>query len=154
MATTQLRRVALAGAALASVFLLSACNPGTTPAGSYPGEPEVEHAVEEDEEGAAEEEEHAVEDETSAVWLQQGAKLAVTTWGSSTCPVVGTDIKVVAPAGEGNTVEIITKDYPDDQVCTMDLVPYTTEFWAPTDVSATEVLTVQIEGQEIEVPVK
>lgn len=154
MATSQLRRVALAGAALASVFVLSACNPGTSPVETYPGPPVVEHVVEEDEEGAAEEEEHAVEGETSAVWLQQGAKLAVTTWGSSTCPVVGTDIKVVEPAGEGNTVEIVTKEYADDQVCTMDFVPYTTVFWAPTDVSATEVLIVQIQGEELEVEVK
>jgi hypothetical protein len=154
MATSQLRRVALAGAALASVFVLSGCNPPSSPAESYPGEPVVEHVVEEDEEGAAEEEEHAIEGETSAVWLQQGAKLAVTTWGSSTCPVVGTDIKVVEPAGEGNVVEIVTKEYPEDAVCTMDFVPYTTEFWAPTKVSATEVLTVRIQGEELEVEVK
>jgi hypothetical protein len=155
MASTSLRRAALAGAALASVFLLSACAPGTSPAEQYAGQPELEHAVEEDEEGAAEEEEHdAVEGETSAVWLQQGGQLAITTWGSSTCPVVGTDIRVVEPRGEGNTVEIVTKEYAEDQVCTMDFVPYTTVFWTPLDVTTTEPLTVRIQGEEIEVPVK
>lgn len=154
MVSSSLRRAALAGAALASVFLLSACAPGTSPAEEYAGQPEVEHAVEEDEEGAAEDEAHAVEGETSAMWLQQGGQLAITTWGSSGCPVAGTDITVVAKAGEGNTVEIATKQYPEDQVCTMDFVPYTTVFWTPLDVTTTEPLTVRIEGEEIEVPVK
>jgi hypothetical protein len=155
MVSSPLRRAALAGAALASVFLLAACAPATSPAESYAGQPELEHVVEEDEEGAAEEEEHeAVEGETSAVWLQQGGQLAVTTWGSSTCPVVGTDIRVVEPRGEGNTVEIVTKEYPEDQICTMDFVPYTTVFWTPLDVTTTEPLTVQIQGEELEVPIK
>ncbi|MDR5698473.1 hypothetical protein [Agromyces aerolatus] len=154
MASSSLRRAALAGAALASVFLLAACAPGTSPAESYQGEPEVEHIVAEDEEGAAEEDTHAVEGETSAVWLQQGGQLAITTWGSSGCPIVGTDIKVIEPRGEGNTVEIVTKEYPEDQICTMDFVPFTTVFWTPLDVTTTEPLTVLIEGEEIEVPVK
>ena len=153
MPSSAIRRVALAGAAFASVFLLSACAPGTSPAEQYQGEPEIEHAVEQDEEGVAEEE-HAAEGETSAVWLQQGGQLAITTWGSSSCPTVGTDIKVVEKAGEGNTVEIVTKDYPEDQACTADFVPYTTVFWTPLDVTTTEPLTVRIEGEEIEVPVK
>ncbi|WP_394553074.1 hypothetical protein ACDF64_01800 [Agromyces sp. MMS24-JH15] len=161
MATTlPLRRAALAAAALASVFLLAACAPSTSAKTDYPGEPRVEHPVEQDEEGTgdteAEEEEESPEGgegSPTAVWLQQGGVLAVTVWGSSTCPPVGTNIEVVDPAGEGNTVAITLKDY-GNAVCTMDLVPHTTEFWAPMDVTTTEPLTVRVAGSEVEVPVK
>ncbi|MRG60152.1 hypothetical protein GE115_09760 [Agromyces sp. CFH 90414] len=154
MASTSIRRAVLASVALASVFVLAACAPPKSVAETFPGEPVIEHAVEEDEEAAEESEEHAVEGETSAVWLGQGGQFAVTTWGSSTCPVVGTDLRVLEPAGQGNAVEIITKQYPDDQVCTMDLVPYTSVFWTPMNIAPTEVFTVHIDGTEIEVPVK
>ncbi len=156
---------------LASVFLLAACAPPKSLVESYPGEPVrdhiTDHIVEQDEEAAeaeGEEDEgedshaedgHAVvEGETFGTWLQQGGQLAVTTWGSSTCPVVGTDIRVIQPASEGNVVEIVTKQYPDDQVCTMDFVPYTSVFWTPMNIAPTQELTVQIAGEELTVPVK
>lgn len=160
-----LRRGLLAAAALASVFLLSACAPPHTPAEDYPGEPVVEHAVEEDEAGEGEteadeeeaeapaEEPAGAEGEPTAVWLAQGAQLGVTVWGSSTCPPVGTRISVVEPQFEGNTVAISLKDYGDG-ACTMDLVPHTTVFWTPMNVTTTEPLTVQVAGTEVEVPVK
>ncbi|WP_350349090.1 hypothetical protein ABIQ69_03905 [Agromyces sp. G08B096] len=154
MASTSLRRAVLAGAALTSVFLLAACAPPKSLVESYPGEPRVEHVVEEDEEAAAEEDEHpAADGEPSAVWLGQGGQLAVTLFGSSTCPPVGTRISVVEPLSEGNIVEIETKDYGDG-MCTADLVPYTSVFWTPMNVGPTSPLTVRVAGTEIEVPVK
>ncbi|WP_395245745.1 hypothetical protein ACGGZK_08030 [Agromyces sp. MMS24-K17] len=153
-----LRRGLLAAVALASVFLLSACAPPHSPAEDYPGGPVIEHPVEEDEGDTGEteghEEEAAGEEGTpTAVWLAQGGQIAVTVWGSSTCPPVGTEITVVEPKFEGNTVAISLKDY-GDAACTMDFVPHTTVFWTPMNITTTEPLTVQVAGTEVEVPVK
>lgn len=151
MATSvRLRRAGLAAAALASVFLLAACAPPTRAAENYPGEPVVEHAEEGEHADEGEHEEGAPQ----AAWLAQGGQLAVTIWGSSTCPVVGASIEVVEPAGEGNRVAIDLVERPADEMCTMDLVPHTTVFWTPMNVTTTEPLVVEVQDAEVVVPIK
>lgn len=149
--SVRFRRAGFAAAALASVFLLAACAPPTTPAEEYSGTPVSDHAG--DAEGEHEGEEN-VEGEPQAAWLGEGGQLAVTVWGSSTCPEVGTDIRVVEPAGAGNRVAIDLVEHPEDQVCTMDFVPHTTVFWTPMTVTTTEPLIVEVFGAEVEVPIK
>lgn len=127
--------------------MLSACAPGTSPVTDYPGVPTIEH-------GDGEGHEIDVADGLSAMWLENGGKIAVTTFGSSSCPVVGTDISVVEPAGEGNTVEIAVAGFDENTPCTMDLAPHTTEFWTPMNVTTTEELTVMMNEQTVQVPIK
>lgn len=160
------RRLLAATIALASVLTLAACTPGTGPIRDYAGLPIVE---EEESEGAgtdesegageAEEQEEGEEaeeptgDEPLAVYLGDGGRIAVTIWGSSTCPVVPTEIRVLETAEEGNAVEFVLPE-PDDGPCTADFVPHTTEFFTPDDVTTTQPLRVVVGEQEIEVPIK
>lgn len=167
-----IRRASLAAVALASVFLLSACAPGTAPVEDFSGLPsdaqsdhsegEGETAADDANADAEEGEEEAVDQgPLAAAWLEQGGKIAVTVWGSSSCPIVGTGIKVVKPFGEGNTVEVAVEQR-GGEVCTMDYVPHTTVFWTPMNVTTTEDLTVIATGkvgdqqleQQVVVPVK
>jgi hypothetical protein len=94
------------------------------------------------------------EDGVMLSWLHQGGQIALTTWGSSTCPVVGSHIDVVSPSGEGNTVAITVDPIGDDQICTMDYVPHTSVFWTPQEVITGEPLTVQVMGKELVLPIK
>ncbi|QEO15086.1 hypothetical protein FLP10_12175 [Agromyces intestinalis] len=151
--STSVRRVALAAAALASVFVLSACAPGTSSVEHFPGLPVVEHAAGDDEGGAGEAEQEGGDGRPVAMWLEQGGKIAVTVWGSSTCAPIGERISVVEPKGQGNTVAISLKEYGDG-MCTMDFVPHTTVFWTPMNITTTEELTVQVADTEVTVPVK
>jgi hypothetical protein len=160
------RRVGLMAAALASVFLLSGCNPSGNPAEDFPGVPVADEAdpigVDPEEGGeesdASEEEEEGEpfneDGDPNVVWWEQGGQLALVVWGSSTCPVVGERISVIDPAGEGNRVAIDVVKRAEDEACTMDLVPHTTVFWTPTEVTTTEPLVVEVLGTEVEVPVK
>ncbi|WP_022889666.1 hypothetical protein [Agromyces italicus] len=149
MATSvRLRRAGLAAAALASVFLLAACAPPTRAAENFPGEPVSEHGEEGGEAGGD------VTGEPQAAWVGQGGQLAVTIWGSSTCPAVGESIRVIEPAGEGNRVAIDLVERPADEMCTADLVPHTTVFWTPMNVTTTEELVVEVQDTEVAVPVK
>lgn len=147
--SVSLRRAGFAAVAVASVLLLAACAPGTGPADDYPGLPVSEH----EEEGGHEEPGHE-EGEPAATWVGQGGQLAVTLWGSSSCPPVGREIRVIEPAGKGNTVAIDLVERPEDEVCTMDLAPHTTVFWTPLDVTTTEPLKVEVAGSTVTVPVK
>lgn len=134
-------------AAVASVFLLSACNPGGGSIEDYSGMPVSDHA------GDAEGHEGA-EDEVQAAWLQQGGQIAVTIPGSSTCPVVGSNIRVLDKAGEGNRVAVDVVERDEREACTQDLVPHTTVFWTPAYVTTTEELVVEVVGETVTVPVK
>ncbi|QTX05555.1 hypothetical protein [Agromyces archimandritae] len=136
------RRSVLAAAAAASVLLLSACAPGGGAIEDFSGLPaEAEGA-----EGTI--------GEPQAVWLESGGKIAVTLYGSSTCPYVGTDIRVVDDKTAGNTVAVDVPALPEDQACTMDLVPHTTVFWTPMNVTTTQDLTVQVMDETLTIPVK
>ena len=92
--------------------------------------------------------------ETSAVYLDNGDRLAVVTWGSSTCPLVGTDIVVVEDQHSGNSVRVEVDPIPADAVCTTDLVPHTTIFGTPENTTTTKPLNVEINGEKVVVPVK
>ena len=164
--SARVRRVGLMAVALASVLLLSACNPSGSPAEHFAGVPEADEAVpvdvepedggeEEDASEAEEEGEPFTEDGSpNVVWWEQGGQLALVVWGSSTCPVVGERISVLDPAGEGNRVAIDVVKRPENEACTMDLAPHTTLFWTPVEVTTTEPLTVEVLGTEVEVPIK
>ncbi|MCD2441583.1 hypothetical protein LQ757_04760 [Agromyces sp. SYSU K20354] len=169
--SVRLRRAGLIAVAISSLFLLSACTPPSGAAEDFPGRPVPEEApvvdvgagTGPDEAGVPGSEgegaEEAVDpmepnDEPLVVWWADGGQLALTISGSSSCPVVGTDIRVLEPAGEGNRVAISLKEYPADQVCTADFVPHTTLFWTPYDVTTTEPLFVEVMGTEVEVPIK
>jgi hypothetical protein len=166
---TDVRRLLLAGLAVASALLLTACNPGSGVVEDFPGLPVLDEQAEsegENEEtdlgGSTEnelDEDDAVEvpeptgDEPYVQYLQNGGRLAITIWGSSTCPVVPTELRVTAEAGEGNAVEAELPE-PEDGPCTADFVPHTTVFWTPVYVSTTEPLEVTIGDQVVTVPVK
>ena len=160
------RRVGLIAVALSSLLLLSACSASGNAAENFSGLPVAEEAAPIDvdpEEGGelddpAEEEEegHSFEetDEPQLVWWEEGAQLALVVYGSSTCPTVGKEIRVLDKAGEGNRVAIDLVQRPDDEICTMDFVPHTTLFWTPVDVTTTEPLVVEVAGYSVTVPVK
>ncbi|WP_133411767.1 hypothetical protein [Agromyces badenianii] len=155
----RVRRVGLLALALSSVFLLSACNPSGDAAEDFPGVPGASEAeavdVEAGDDPAGDEEEtESSADGPVVVWWADGGQIALTISGSSTCPVVGEQIRVLEKAGEGNRVAIDLVQRPEDQVCTMDLVPHTTLFWTPVTVTTTEPLVVEVAGYEIEVPIK
>ncbi|QAY73091.1 hypothetical protein ET445_06750 [Agromyces protaetiae] len=146
MSQVTFRRAGLAAVALASVFVLSACAPGKTPVEHFAGLPPAS------EDADAPETPGTDQAAPIAQWLEQGGKIAVTTFGSSTCPAYGTGIEVVEPRGVGNTIEMSVRKW--DGVCTMDLVPHTTVFWTPMNIATYEDLTVLVEGQEVTVPAK
>lgn len=165
------RRLPLAAAALASVLLLAGCAPGSGPVEDFAGLPVAEEEVEAEGEGEAEEtdeggptedeadEEDAEEapeptgDEPVVQYLNDGGRLAITIWGSSTCPVVPSELRVTAEAGEGNAVEAVLPE-PPDRPCTMDYTPHTTVFSTPADVTTTEPLEVTVGEQTVTVPIK
>ena len=96
-----------------------------------PQVPVAQAAGAEEEAGAELEELEVDEGETVVVYLDYGDRLALVTWGSSTCPVVGSDIVVTEDQHSGNSVRIETVPIPDDAVCTSDFVPHTTIFGTP-----------------------
>jgi len=136
--------VPLTVSAFAVAFVLAGCTV-TGPTENFSGLPDEEQIVNETEAG---------DEGVQAFWLQEGSQIGVAISGSSTCPVIGSDIKVVAPEGEGNTIEIVTVPIPGDQICTMDFVPHTSVFWTPNNVSTAEPLTIRVADQELELPVK
>lgn len=163
MATlTDARRLSLAVVALASVFLLSGCMPGPGPIEDYPGLPVVEEEtdegadVESEDEGEDGPEEEVAEptgDEPYVRYLGDGGRLSITIWGSSTCPVVPSELRVTAKADEGNAVEAVLPD-PPNRPCTMDYTPHTTVFFTPMEVTTTKPLEVSIGDQVVVVPIK
>ncbi|WP_286307938.1 hypothetical protein [Agromyces mangrovi Wang et al. 2018] len=138
------RTTAALGIAAGALLLLAACNPGTSPVEDYAGVPEEYDRASEDPESTG----------MQVFWLEEGGQLAVTIWGSSGCPWVGTDISVTAEAGEGNAVEITVPELPADTACTADYAPHTTVFWTPTYVTTTEPLEVTALEQTVTLPVK
>lgn len=147
--TRTAQRLALFGLAAAAIVSLTACAPvGNSAVTNYPGWPEVTMPGE----GGSGE---LADGTPHAMWIGQGDKFAVITYGSGNCPVIGTTVDVVAPAGEGNTVKVNTEDYSGQNLaCTMDLTAHTTEFWTPQNITTTEPLKVEVAGTTITVPVK
>ncbi len=143
MATTARTRLVLATVVAASALLLTGCAPiGNTPTGNYPGFPQG-HEPGSDISGTP-----------TAAWVSDGTKIAITLFGSSSCPSVGSAIHVVEQAADGNAVSIDVAALPENTPCTMDLVPHTTEFWTPQDVTTTKPLEISVMDQQIELPIK
>lgn len=144
MAITRTPRLALVGIAASAAILLSGC--AATPSGAitdYSGWPSTVDQSDQSSDGTP-----------TALWLEDGKKLAVVNFGSSSCPPIGTGISVVHSASEGNEVKITLATIPADRACTMDLVPHTTEFWTPESVSTARPLLVDVGGTTVTVPVK
>ncbi|GEK22608.1 hypothetical protein [Cellulomonas xylanilytica] len=94
------------------------------------------------------------EGEPAAVYLDYGDRLAIVMWGSSTCPPVGESIEVLEDQHSGNSVRIHMAELPADAVCTADLLPHTTVFGTPENTTTTQPLLIDIDGQEIVLPIK
>ncbi|HKH09494.1 MAG TPA: hypothetical protein VKA62_11140 [Agromyces sp.] len=161
---TGVGRLLLIATVFSSALLLAGCTPGSGPIDDFPGLPvveeeeveggEAEEVVEGDEaEAETEEPAEPTGDEPFVQYLSDGGRLAVTIWGSSTCPVVATDVRVTAEQGAGNAVEVVLPE-PENGPCTMDFVPHTTVFSTPYDVTTTEPLEVTIGDAVVTVPVK
>ncbi|GGI45512.1 hypothetical protein BCL57_001701 [Agromyces flavus] len=165
----EVRRLLLASAAVVSALLLAGCAPGPGPVENFPGLPVIDEeevaagdaedteqggeTEDETEEGSAEEVPEPTGDEPYVQYLQDGGRLAITIWGSSTCPIIPTELRVTAEAGEGNAVEAILPE-AEEGPCTMDFVPHTTVFSTPADVTTTEELEVTVGDAVVTVPVK
>lgn len=146
--TRTAQRLALVGLAAAAIVSLTACAPvGNAAVTNYSGWPAVSMPGEGGSGTLADGTPHAM-------WLGEGDKFAVITYGSGNCPNVGTTVDVIAPAGQGNAVKVNTEDQAKMPACTMDLVPHTTEFWTPQNIATTEPLKVEVNGSTITVPVK
>lgn len=94
------------------------------------------------------------DDGLQAFWLHEGTEVAIAIWGSSTCPVEGTAIHIVKPAGEGNVVSVDVRPVGDEKICTRDYVPTTTVFYTPGRITTTEPLTIKVNGSQVVLPVK
>ena len=76
------------------------------------------------------------------VWADDGAHLAVTTSGSSSCPLGPTVAEVV---GAQEVRVHVTLLFPDRDPCTADIAPTTTDIDVPEGISADEPLTVVLD---------
>ena len=86
------------------------------------------------------------EGETAVVAGDDARHLQVVTYGSSTCPVLPTDVTWDAAAG----TLAITLTGPDaTDVCTMDLAPTTSVVALPDDAPDAAGLTVEVDGRSI-----
>lgn len=52
-------------------------------------------------------------------------------------------------ADEGNIVRVDTRDIPGNQPCTRDLVPHTSVFVTPSNVTTTQPLTIRVAGSDV-----
>ena len=86
------------------------------------------------------------EGETAVVAGDDARHLQVVTYGSSTCPVLPTDVTWDAAAG----TLALTLTGPDaTDVCTMDLAPTTSVVALPDDAPDAAGLTVEVDGRSI-----
>ncbi|MEJ3403885.1 hypothetical protein WDJ51_03995 [Rathayibacter sp. YIM 133350] len=86
--------------------------------------------------------------EPFASWLSGGDRLALTLYGSSTCPPTGERLNVQSP----NWLDARLVTLPPDTVCTMDYVPHTTVFDTPAGVSSRSDVTITVQGRTITLP--
>lgn len=77
-------------------------------------------------------------------WADDGERLAVTTSGSSSCPLGPTGVEVVGTQEVRVDVAFL---FPDRDPCTADIAPTTTEIEVPDGISADEPLTVILEAE-------
>lgn len=69
------------------------------------------------------------------MWVESGSVFAVTTWGSSSCPLVPIELSELT----ADAVGISFADSPGE-VCTADMAPTTNEFTLPVSVTERPVL--------------
>jgi hypothetical protein len=132
-------------AAAALVLVLAGCTPSGDSVEHFAGLPD-----EEDVSQQSPDDDSGVQ----AFWMGDGEQLAVSVWGSSTCPAVGRSIDVVDSMADGNSVKVSLDAIADDKVCTRDFVPYTTVFWTPLIVTTTQPLQIEVGGQTVTLPIK
>lgn len=81
------------------------------------------------------------------MWLDEGSSISVTTWGSSGCPAILTEVN----AADAQTLDLQYLEataYPD-QACTADYAPHTSEIDLPDDATGTPLtVTVSFDGEE------
>ena len=79
-------------------------------------------------------------------WLVQSSSITDTTWGSSGCPAILTEVNAV----DAQTLDLQYLEataYPD-QACTADYAPHTSEIELPSDVTDTPLtVTVSFDGE-------
>ncbi|WP_456826713.1 hypothetical protein [Cellulomonas sp. P5_E12] len=145
--------------AVLGAVVLSGCA-SNTPIEDFAGLPQVPAAATDETADDAADEEAAMEEldvpegETRAVYLDNGDRIAVVLWGSSTCPPVGSRLVVVTDANSGNEVRLEVAEIPADAVCTADLVPHTTVFGTPQQTTTTLPLLIDVNGEQVVLPVK
>lgn len=132
------KRVGIASAAIVMVLGLAGCAAGIGPSEQYRGAPSGLDEV-------------SLTGEPQAFYVSDAAAIAVVLWGSSTCPPIGERMVVESPAADGNVVRVDVNKIADDQPCTRDLVPHTTVFPTPNDVTTTEPLTIRVADTEIKI---
>jgi hypothetical protein len=88
-----------------------------------------------------------------AFWLEDGAEIAVSIPGSSSCPTIGRDLVVVRAAGDGNVVSLQTEP-PKSGPCTQDISPHTTTYYTPGPVTTTRPLTIIVGAHKVVLPPK
>lgn len=145
MASPRFRKSLILGVVITAALALAGCaaSGGERPATDYAGVP-AEFPT-----GGAD---NIGDGTPHALWVQDGARLAVVTYGSSSCPFVGESLRVVAPAGQGNIVRVTLSTIPPNQMCTADFGPHTTEFLTPANITTTESLRVDIDGVSVDIP--
>lgn len=132
------KRVVVAAAAIVMVLGLAGCAAGIGPSAQYPGGPSgIDDA--------------ALTGDSQAFYVADSGAIAVVLWGSSTCPPIGERMVVEQPAADGNIVRVDVKAIAENQPCTRDLVPHTTVFPTPEEVTTTKPLTIRVADAELEI---
>lgn len=118
------RRTGAALLGVATVLLLAACGSAADSVadrveGGFPGH------LTEDERSALPWE------QPSALWIEEGTRFALVTWGSGSCPRIVTAIDGAGPSSVALTLEPSPQD-----ICTADMAPTTHELTLPESVTA------------------
>lgn len=104
---------------VALVALLSGCGDGSVARETYRGLPSGVEIGEGD----------ALSTDPVLTWLEDGDALAITTWGSSSCPPVAVEIE-----SDRHSITVVFED-SDDDMCTTDLAATSHEFDVPGSVA-------------------
>ncbi|AMB57582.1 hypothetical protein [Microterricola viridarii] len=80
-------------------------------------------------------------------WLKNGAQIAITLWGSSTCPPI---VESLTPTS-ANAFTAVQAPLPA-KPCTRDLVPHTTVFKTPSDTTTSSDVTIVLDGTSLTLP--
>lgn len=122
----RIRFAAIAALAIAGTVLLAGCA-GSPYAKDYAGTPPGSSAGDE------------FTDTPTAVWLGDGKTIALTTFGSSTCPNAPVSVSVV----DATNLKIELKQQ-GGEVCTADIAPHTYELPKPGGLDATKPVAIDL----------